>query len=74
MRENPGGSELDPAEGVRRRCKKNSPSVLSCMGKRKAVTVAAKSSPFTVEKTGKGQFLESGRRGSCEKDFVSQED
>jgi len=26
--------ELDPAEGVRRRCKKNSPSVFSCIGKR----------------------------------------
>jgi len=25
---------LDPAEGVRRRCKKKSPSVLSCIGKR----------------------------------------
>jgi len=30
----PGGSESDPAEGVRRRCKKNSPSVLSYVGKR----------------------------------------
>jgi len=27
--------ESDPAEGVRRRCKKNSPSVLSCIDKRK---------------------------------------
>jgi len=27
MRYNPGGDESDPAEGVRRRCKKNSPSV-----------------------------------------------
>jgi len=26
-RDNPGGGELDPAEGVRKRCKKNSPSV-----------------------------------------------
>jgi len=33
MRDNPGG-ELDPAEGVRRRCKNNSPSVLSCIVKR----------------------------------------
>jgi len=32
-RDNPEG-ELDPAEGVRRRCKKNSPSALSCIGKR----------------------------------------
>jgi len=34
MRDNPGGGESDSAEGVRRRCKKNSPSVLSCIGKR----------------------------------------
>jgi len=32
--DNPGGGESDPAEGVRTRCKKNSPSVLSCIGKR----------------------------------------
>jgi len=29
MRDNPGGGESDPTEGVRRRCMKNSPSVLS---------------------------------------------
>jgi len=35
MRDNPEGGELDPAKGVRRRrCKKNSPSVLSCIGRR----------------------------------------
>jgi len=34
MRDNPGGDELDLAKGVHRRCKKNSPSVLSCIGKR----------------------------------------
>jgi len=28
------GGESDPAEGVRTRCMKNSPSVLSCIGKR----------------------------------------
>jgi len=33
MRANPGGGESDPAEDVRRRCKKNSPSVLSYTGK-----------------------------------------
>jgi len=33
MRDNPGGGELDPAEGVSRRCKKNSPNVLSCIGR-----------------------------------------
>jgi len=34
MQDNPGGGESYPAEGVCRRCKKNSPSVLSCIGKR----------------------------------------
>jgi len=34
MRDNPGGDESDPAEGVRRRCKKNSPYVLSYIDKR----------------------------------------
>jgi len=35
MRDNPEESELDSAEGVRRRCKMNSPSVSSCIGKRR---------------------------------------
>jgi len=34
MRDNPGRGELDHAECVRRRFKKNSPYVLSCIGKR----------------------------------------
>jgi len=34
MRDSQGGGESDPAEGVRSRCMKNSPSVLSCIGKR----------------------------------------
>jgi len=34
MRDNPEGCELDPAEGIHRRCKKNSPSVLSGLDKR----------------------------------------
>jgi len=34
MWDNPRGGESDPAEGVRRRCKTNSPSVLSCIGNR----------------------------------------
>jgi len=34
MQDNPEGGELDPADDVRRRCMKNSPSVLSCIGKR----------------------------------------
>jgi len=35
MRDNPGGDELDPAKGGRRCYKKNSPSILFYMGKRK---------------------------------------
>jgi len=34
MRDNPEGGELYSAEGVRRRCKKKFPSVVSCIGKR----------------------------------------
>jgi len=34
MRESQGRGESGPAEGIRRRCMKNSPSVLSCIGKR----------------------------------------
>jgi len=34
MQDNPGEGESDPAEGVCRHCIKNSPSVLSCIGKR----------------------------------------
>jgi len=31
MRDNSKGGKLDPADDVRRRCKKNSPSVISCI-------------------------------------------
>jgi len=34
MRDSQGGGELDPVEGARRRCMKNSPFVLFCIGKR----------------------------------------
>jgi len=34
MGDNPEGDASNPVEGVRRRCMKNSPSVLSCIGKR----------------------------------------
>jgi len=34
MRVSQGGGEIYPAEGVHRRCMKDSPSVLSCIGKR----------------------------------------
>jgi len=33
MRDSQGGGESDPAEGVRRRCIKNFPSILSCIDK-----------------------------------------
>jgi len=58
MRDNPGGGELDPAVGIRRRCKKNS-SVLSCIGKRIKkgyVTAASKSRQFTAGEMRKSQF------------------
>jgi len=55
MRNSQGGGESDPTEGVCRRCMKNSPSALSCVGKRtkKAVVVAAKSRQFKAYKTEK---------------------
>jgi len=56
MQDSQGGDESDPAEGVRRRCMNNSPSVLSCIG-----NVAAKSRQFTAHKTRKGQFLRANR-------------
>jgi len=56
MQDSQGEGESDLAEGVRRRCMKNSP-FLSCIGQKKAVTVAAKSRQFTADKMGKGQFL-----------------
>jgi len=34
MRDSQGESESDPAEGICRCCIKNSPSFLSCIGKR----------------------------------------
>jgi len=34
MLDNPERGELDPAEGIRRHCRKNSSSILSCIGKR----------------------------------------
>jgi len=61
MRDNPEGGELDPAEGVHRRCMKN--SILSCIGK----TTREGCNRSSEEIEG------SGRRGSCGKDFVSKE-
>jgi len=72
MWNNPGGDGSDSAEGVRRRCMKNSPSVLSYIGKRqeKAVTVAAKSAQFTTDETGKVQFLRRNRRNLAREGVV----
>jgi len=62
-----GGDESDPAEGVRRRCMKNYPSFLSCIGKRTKQgcdrgSEVVKSRQFTADKTGKSQFLRGNRR------------
>jgi len=57
MRDNPGGGKSDPAEDVCRRCKKNSPFVLSSIGKRTRVIVSAKSRQFTADEMKKSQFL-----------------
>jgi len=59
MQDNPGGGELDPAEGLCRHCKKNSTSVLSCIssGQEKAVIVAVKPGQFTAGETGKSHSL-----------------
>jgi len=56
MQDNPGGGESDPAEGVCRRCKKNSHSVLSCIGKRTREG-CDRGSEVTAYETGKGQFF-----------------
>jgi len=63
MQDNPGGGKSDPVEGVRKRCKKNFPSV------------AAKSGQFTADEMRKGQFLRENRRNlageGVVRDFVS---
>jgi len=76
MRNNPEGGELDLAKGVRRRCK-NFPSFLSYIGKRAREGCDRGSEVGTVH-SGRDwerpvpprKPKESGRRGSCEKDFV----
>jgi len=79
MRDNPEGVELDPAEDVLRRWKKNSSSVLFCIGKRIREDCDRRSVFGTVHsgRDGVGPVSpmkpkESGKRGSCEKDFVSK--
>jgi len=76
MRNNPGG-ELDPVEGVRRRCKNYYlllPSYLSCIGKRTREGCDHGGEGGTVHsgRDGEGTVTprkpkESGRRGRCEK-------
>jgi len=75
MRDNPEG-ELDPAKGFRRCCKKNSP-ILSCIGKRIREGCDRSNEVLTIHggRDGEGPILlrkpkETGRKGSCEKDFV----
>jgi len=77
--DNPEGGELDPAEGVRRCCNKNSSSVLSCIGKRTKEGCNRGSEVETVHsgRDGEGPVpprkpKESRRKGSCETDFVSK--
>jgi len=73
------GDEPYLAVNDRRRCKKNSPSVLSCLDKRtKVIAVVAKIvQQFTADKRGKGQLLESyrlkksGKREICEIGFIT---
>jgi len=62
--------ELDPAEGVGRRCK-SSPSVLSCIGKRKKEGCDRGSGrvgegPVPLRKPKKP-----GRKDNCKKDLIS---
>jgi len=60
MQDNPEGGKLDPTEGICRRCKKNSSSVLSCIGKRtrECCDVAAKSELFTTDDAGRASSSE----------------
>jgi len=78
VQDNPVGDESDPAEGLHRRCKKNSPSVLSCIGKKTREGCDCGSEVWTVHSGWDGEGpvpprkpKESCRRGSCMKYFVS---
>jgi len=80
MRDNSKRAKLNPAEGAHRRCKKNS-SVLSNVGKRTREGCDRGSEVGTVHsgRDREGSVparkpKESGRKGSCKKDFVSQEE
>jgi len=79
MRDNPVGGELDPTEGIRRRCKKHFYFVLNCKGKRTREGCNRGSEVGTVHSRRDGEGLvplrkpkESAKRGSCEKDFFKK--
>jgi len=72
MRDNPGGGEVDIAKSARRRCMKNSPSVLFCISKRTRECFDRGSEVWTVHSGWDGEGpvpprkpKESSRRGSC---------
>jgi len=78
MRDNPEGGELDAADDVRRRCKKNSPSVLPCISKRTREGCDYGSKIWAVHNGSDGEgpvplkkLKESGRTDSCDKVFGS---
>jgi len=55
MRDNPREGELDSADDVRRRCKKNSPCISSCIEReKKALTAAAEVEKVYSGQTGEG--------------------
>jgi len=66
------GGELVPIESVRRRCKKNAPSVLSCIGKRTREGCDRGNEVRTVHsgQNGKGQFFREDRRNLAEEGVV----
>jgi len=81
MQDNPEGGELDSAEDDRRRCKKNSPSVLSCIGKRTREG-CDRGSEIVIVHIGRDEEGPvpprkpkdlAELRGSCEKEFVSKQ-
>jgi len=59
MRDIPEGGELDPAESVRKRYKKNSASVLTCINERtkEGCDRGRKSRQLIADEAGKGQLL-----------------
>jgi len=76
---NPEWDELNPADDVRRRCKNNCSCFLSCIDKRTKDGCDRGSEVGTVQSERDGgkassseETKESGRRESCEKDFISR--